>query len=280
MKPIFKWLGGKRSSLEHIFATAAAAGWKGEGRVLEPFFGGGAFSFEALERWPEAVFWATDANARLMEAYCGVHDDIDLVIARLSHLEGQYRAAPEETYYDVRDKLNAEAATDVAARMIFLNRTTYNGLYRVNKKNRCNMPWGHDPDARIIFRDELLACSKALQDRFEVIATSDFRDVLERAGEGDLVYCDPPFVPLSDTSSFTAYQAGGFGPEAQVALRDAAVAAHDRGAIVLLSNHDTSETRDLYKDWDVEVIGVNRAINSKATGRGKVAELLISKSRT
>jgi DNA adenine methylase len=214
-----------------------------------------------------------DTNLRLVRTYRGVRDDVEGVIRRLTVFAERH---DKDHYYEVR-ALDIDAETKdaaVAAWMLYLNKTGFNGLYRVNNSGGFNVPMGRYTNPKILDVPNLRTCSRALQDTG--IEHEGFTAVLDRAVAGDAVYCDPPYVPLSSTASFTAYTKAGFGPQDQVALRDMALELKGRDVTVVLSNHDTPEVRELYADgFTLKRIMVGRAINSDANKRGAVAELVI-----
>lgn len=269
-RPFLKWAGGKRrvvpKLLEHLDGPM--------NRYHEPFVGGGALFF-SLSRQLADQGWArlTDMNLRLVRAYRGLRNDVDGVCERLAALRDGHC---EEQYYSVRSEPIDQAPddADVAAWMIYLNKTGFNGLYRVNKKGGFNVPIGRYTNPNILDEVNLRAVSRVLQP--VDVEHADYADVFYEAERGDVVYFDPPYVPLTKTASFTAYTKGGFGLRDQVRLRDIAWELKQRGVRVLLSNHDTPEIRDLYKDFEIERILVTRAINSRASKRGAVGEVVIS----
>ena len=274
LRPFMKWVGGKRRVVPHLLGHVA----RPLGRYFEPFVGGGAFFWaladEPAQRQREDN-WAviTDVNHRLVRTYKGIRDDVDGVAQRLALLRDGHC---KEQYYDVRatDVDAHRHDADVAAWMIYLNRTGFNGLYRVNKKGGFNVPIGNYTNPLILDGPTLRACSKALET--VEIAHGHYQDVFFKAQAGDTVYFDPPYVPISSTASFTSYTRDGFGPEDQIALRDLAWELKRRGVQVILSNHDVPEVRELYADFDIKQILVGRAINSKASKRGRVAEVIIT----
>jgi DNA adenine methylase len=269
VRPFLKWAGGKRTVVPHLKERLPA-------RIRtyhEPFVGGGAlfWSLAAERRFDRAVLY--DRNVRLVRAYRAVRDEIDDVVARLRTLADKHGPA---TFQRVRalaiDDERDDAA--VAAWLIYLNKTAYNGLYRVNQEGRFNVPLGSYKNPQICDEPNLRACSRLLQN--VEILDADFGDVVARARSGDGVYFDPPYVPLSNTASFTAYTAQGFGLAEQVRLRDEAVRLRDRGVAVVLSNHDTPEVRALYEDhFPISKIEVGRPINTRGDRRGPVHELVI-----
>jgi len=167
-----------------------------------------------------------------------------------------------------------------AARMLYLNKTCYNGLYRVNRHGQFNVPFGRYKAPKYLDRDNLVAAARALQN-VEVVC-APFETVLARAGPGDWVYCDPPYVPVSRTSSFTAYHAAGFGLQDQVRLRDVCLELAEKGVYVLVSNSDTAIVRSLYAGphFVIDEVSANRAINCDGAKRGRITELLISNKRS
>jgi DNA adenine methylase len=211
----------------------------------------------------------TDINQELIDCYLAVRDHVgDLIEALGAH---RYN---EEHYYEVRD-LSPAALPLVAraARTLFLNRTGFNGLYRVNSAGRFNVPFGRYVNPSICKPPELRACAAAL--RKVDLAVRDFGAVLEHAKAGDFVYFDPPYVPLSSTSSFTSYAAGGFGWKDQERLAELFCELERRGVRAMLSNSDHPEIHRLYDGFQIDRVEALRSINSKATGRGKIGEVVI-----
>jgi DNA adenine methylase len=267
-RPVLKWAGGKGQLLHELVARLPRP-FKG---YHEPFVGGGALFFELFrsERLQRATL--TDVNPALVDVYLAVRDQLDEVIALL--LE---RKNDEDEYYKVRAWDPAELSLpERAARVIYMNKTGYNGLYRENSKGKFNVPFGRYVNPNICDEPNLRAASSALAG--VEIAVRDFRDVLTHAASGDLVYFDPPYLPRSETSSFTAYAKGGFGLSDQYALRDVARALVEAGVHVLLSNSDTETIHDMYREFkgfEIDVVQATRAINSKASGRGKIGEVIV-----
>ena len=206
-----------------------------------------------------------------MDTYRAIRDCVDDVIAVL----GTY-PHDKEFYYALRAKDPWKLSQpERAARMIYLNKTGYNGLYRVNRKGQFNVPFGRYKSPKYLDPENLQAVSHALQD-VEILCTS-FESVVDRAKPGDWVYFDPPYVPLSPTSDFTAYQPGGFGLQEQERLRDVCITLSQNNVAVMLSNSDTQIVRDLYaaEIFTIEEVMANRAINSNGAKRGKITELII-----
>lgn len=271
-KPFVKWVGGKRRLVPELLRQAP----KDFGRYHEPFVGGGALFFGmAHEHRPEGR-WAnlSDTNLRLIRTWRAIRDDVEGVVARLRDYAENH---DKEQYYAVRalpvDELEDDA--DVAAWFIYLNKTGFNGLYRVNRRGGFNVPMGRYKKPNICDDQNLRACHRALQG--VDIRHEGFDAVAARAEPGDFVYFDPPYVPASDTSNFTSYTRDGFGLAEQEKLRDVARGLKAKGVRVILSNSDTPPVRTLYRrGFRKRQVLVGRAINSKATRRGAVAELIIS----
>jgi DNA adenine methylase len=262
-RPFLKWAGGKTALLPEILPRLP----KKIGTYYEPFVGGGAVFFAlAAERFERAVLG--DANENLIETYFSIKEDLGMVIPLLKL---HARKHSEEYFYKVR----ANPGQYIAARMIYLNKTCFNGLYRVNKKGEFNVPFGKYTNPTICDEENLRAVSAVLY-KVEFFP-GDFEVTVQDAEKGDAVYFDPPYAPLSETANFTTYTAGGFGFDHQIRLRDVAKRLITRGVHVLLSNSDTPLVRDLYKKgFKIEEVQAPRRVNSKGGKRGNVGELLIS----
>jgi DNA adenine methylase len=262
-RPFLKWAGGKRQLLPSLLRHAPA----NPPRYFEPFVGGGALFFAMR---PEKAVLA-DVNERLIRAYEGVRKSVDEVIRLLR----SYPHDPE-FFYSFRQKdIDDDTDAEVAAWFIYLNKTGFNGLYRVNRRNRFNVPFGRYANPTICNEPTLRTCAAALVGAD--LRVQDFESVVERAKAGDFVYFDPPYVPLSTTSSFTSYTSQGFGDAEQIRLRDTALRLKERGVSVLLSNSSAPSVRKLYADgFAVTEVSATRLVNSKATARGAIVELLIT----
>jgi DNA adenine methylase len=260
-RPFVKWVGGKRQLLQALLEHAPAD----PPRYFEPFVGGGALFFALRPR--RAVL--ADVNERLIRTYKGVRDSVDDVIRLL-------RSYPHDSafFYGMREvPIDTASNAEVAAWFIYLNKTGFNGLYRVNRANRFNVPFGRYANPNFCDESTLRACSADLSETELLVA--DFEVAVAKAKRGDFVYFDPPYVPLSATSSFTSYTSDGFGPAEQVRLRDVAKKLRKRGVRVLLSNSSAPFVRDLYADFELIDVSATRVVNSKATARGAIIELLI-----
>ncbi len=267
-KPIVKWAGGKSRLLKVLLERVPTK----MRTYAEPFAGGAALFFAVAsdrERTFKRALLA-DQNAELLACYRAVRDDVDAVIVAL----GAYRY-DKGLYYETRKKSTAELSdTARAGRFIFLNHTCFNGLWRVNASGKFNVPFGRYKNPRILDEGGLRAASRALAG--VEIAHKDFAEVTRKLGKGDFVYLDPPYSPVSKTAAFTAYAAQGFGPADQRRLVDELRGLRDRGAIAVLSNANTPETRELYREFSCAVVAVSRPINSDATKRGAASELIVT----
>lgn len=262
-RPVVKFVGGKTALLPEILPRLP----KKINTYYEPFVGGGAvfFALAVEKRCKSAVL--SDVNDHLMETYYAIQEDLDTLIPRL---KAHAKKHSEEYFYKVR----ASRGSYISARFIYLNKTCFNGLYRVNRKGEFNVPFGKYKNPTICDVENLNAASIALQG--VELYTGDFEEAVFSATRGDAVYLDPPYVPASATANFTAYSAGGFGPESQERLRDVFARLDKRGVHVLLSNSDTPFVRKLYKGFKIEKVQAPRRVNSRGDKRGNVGELLIS----
>jgi DNA adenine methylase len=270
--PFLKWAGGKAKLAPRILDLAPA----GFGRYHEPFLGGGAvfFAFEAAGRAASAVL--SDANGELIRCFTAVRDHTEDVIAELGRLAAAYLPAGDDeraALYYAQRATAPESPAAAAARLIFLNRTCYNGLFRVNAQGQFNVPHGRYVKPRILDADGLRAAARAL--RGAELRCADFADACAAANAGDFVYLDPPYHPLSATARFTAYTRGEFGRDDQERLRDAFDAMTRRGVAAVLSNSAHDVIRELYAEYSCEEVPMSRAINSKPSGRAPVPELLV-----
>jgi DNA adenine methylase len=267
-KPIVKWAGGKTKLLDELRRRAPSQ----IKTYVEPFAGGAALFF-ALADDPSRTFERAilaDRNEDLIACYRAVKDDVEALIGAL----GEFRH-DEDEYYRVRAQ-DPTAMSDTArgARLIYLNRTCFNGLWRVNRAGKFNVPFGRYENPRIVDPEGLRAASKALA-RADVRA-ADFGEVTAGLGPGDFVYFDPPYVPVSKSASFTSYAQGGFGVAEQDRLVQELARLRERGVAAVLSNADTESTRDLYRDFSMHLVTAARAINSRGAGRGRVGELIVT----
>ena len=264
-RPILKWAGGKTQLLPEILRRLPSA----IDTYYEPFVGGAAvfFALAAEGRFQRAVL--SDTNPELVGLYRCVQRDVEGVIRALE----KYRY-DEGEYYRVRDSKQPRSPTARAARLIFLNKTGYNGLYRVNRAGQFNVPFGRYKNPTICDSENLRAAARAL--RTAELRVGDFATVTRRACAGDAVYFDPPYLPISKTASFTAYDRHAFALADHERLSAAFAELDARSVAVLLSNSDTRATRRLFASFRVDTVAVSRAINSNASKRGPVSEILVS----
>jgi len=267
--PILKWVGGKRQLLSEIMPMIE----KKCSTYVEPFLGGGAVLFELQPK--KAV--VNDYNAELVNVYTVVRDRCEELIASLEEHERNNTA---DYFYEVRalDRENIyETMSDVekAARIIYLNKTCFNGLYRVNAAGQFNSPYGKYKNPNIVNATALRAMSTYLQTSNITFLNGDYKEALKGLRKGAFVYFDPPYMPLSSSSSFTGYTEGGFSYQQQVELRDECDKLRKKGIRFLQSNSDCPEIRELYKDYEIKTVQAKRSINSNAEKRGEINEVLI-----
>lgn len=267
-RPFLKWAGGKRQLLPELRKHVPSSFRK----YVEPFVGGGAFFFDLQPR--EAILG--DVNSALISAYMGVRNLVEGVIR---HLERHARLHSKEHYLETRKLLvvNGQPVGEVsnaAARTIYVNKTCFNGLWRVNSKGGFNVPMGDYANPTICDAPGLRAASRALQ--HTTLLCQDWRKTARLVERGDFVYFDPPYAPVSKTANFVGYASGGFLWIDQVKLMECALQLKAGGAYVLLTNADVPEVRDLYKrGFEMRRVDANRAINSAGGKRGAVGELII-----
>ena len=273
-KPFIKWVGGKTQLLKQI------EGYLPEryNTYFEPFIGGGALYFYLQAKKPDKAV-INDLNPQLANLYIHLRNQPHQLIAELKQIEKQYLPLShndrKDFYYEIRKKYNAltDSNTERSALLIFLNKTGFNGMYRENPRGEFNIPFGRNNLKSLFDQKALLESSRTLQNT--TILNGTYETAVENAQKGDFIYFDPPYIPLSKTASFTKYTSDGFGPEDQVKLRDLFVELHARGCFVMLSNSNAPEVQELYQDFKRHEVLANRAVNCKATGRGKIKELII-----
>lgn len=265
-RPFLKWAGGK-AKLCPEFEKRGLFPAKFE-TYHEPFVGAGAVFFHL--RPAKAVL--TDMNEELIATYIAIRDDVEALIEALSAMK---RRHSESYFKEVRKQRPSDLSSiERAARMIYLNRTCFNGLYRVNAKGEFNVPFGRYDNPRIVDAVNLRRVAAAL--KTTTVEVADFRKVATRAKKGDFVYFDPPYVPLSATSSFTSYTKDAFDGAAQERLATLFEKLTAKGVKALLSNSDTPSVRERYSKFHIESLLVARPINSKADGRGNVGEVVVA----
>lgn len=273
-KPFVKWVGGKRQLLKQfrLMNLYPPEGFNpSKNRYFEPFVGGGAVFFDLL---PAKAF-LSDLNAELVVTYNVIKNKVDLLISDLKRHEHD-----KEYFLKIRAQ-SPENLSDVkrASRFIYLNRTGFNGMYRVNSRGQFNVPFGKYKNPLICDEDNLRKAAAALQN--VQIENRDYKIVLEKARKGDFVYFDPPYYPVSKTASFTSYTKESFLEKEQLELRDTFLDLTKRGCFVMLSNSDAPFVNQIYtelKKYGVRITKVDagRAINSNSAGRGKIKEVLVT----
>lgn len=288
-KPFLKWAGGKTQLISEI-SNKIPFEKDAEFVYIEPFVGSGAVLFWVLNNYQSVKkVVINDINTDLTQTYEAIKNDVENLIPLLEQWEREYHnlAGDDELkkqyYYEKRSRFNLRSSdpTTQSALMIFLNKTCFNGLYRVNKSNGFNVPIGSYKKPTICDKDNLRAVSAALSK--VVILNGDFEDTLQYIDENTLVYMDPPYKPLNKTSSFNSYAKDEFNDDEQVRLKEFCDTLSNANCKWILSNSDLKNTQpddeffdDLYENYDIERVWANRSINSNSERRGKLTELLIS----
>ncbi|HVU28077.1 MAG TPA: DNA adenine methylase [Verrucomicrobiae bacterium] len=270
-QPFLKWVGGKSQLLAQFDEFFPAK----IDRYVEPFIGGGAVFFHLKHRFPKMKAFLRDNNDELINTYVAVRDYPRELMHRLDRHLKAFQANRENYYYETRSKhhLPKSETVERAARMIFLNKTCYNGLWRVNSRGEFNVPIGSHKNPSLYDEENILAASYAL--RGVHLDTKDFRDALDETRRGEFVYIDPPYFPVSPTASFTSYTKDDFGAEEQRELAALFVAAANRGVHLMLSNSDTDFIRKLYRRFATHIVRARRMVNCDGTKRGEINEVVI-----
>ena len=270
-KPFVKWAGGKRQLIAIIDKHMPEE----FGTYFEPFLGGGAVMFHLLGKNQETRCKVSDLNSDLVLAYVTIRDRLDELIISLESHAKNYHKNPDSYYYGVRES-EPKNQIDKVSRLLFLNRTCFNGLYRVNSKGKFNVPLGRYSNPNIVNEQNLASVSRALQSRKIQISCRDFTAVLSDAKKGDFVYFDPPYQPVSNTANFTNYTNRDFTYEDLAKLVDVSEKLTNKGCKVLHSNSNSREVKALFsKDWQIIEVAANRSINSDSAKRTGQKELLI-----
>lgn len=289
LKPFVKWVGGKSQLVEQIEKLFPTDGEKVLTKYAEPMVGGGALFFSILSKYDFEELYISDINAELINAYQVVKNDVDNLIAKLNEMQMLFLPMDENGrkyfYYTVREKFNSttlteETATEKAAQFIFLNKTCFNGLYRVNRKGQFNVPMGAYKNPTICDDENLRNIHEALQN--VTIVCGDYSLSKSFIDKDTFVYLDPPYRPISETSGFTSYNSDVFDDNEQIRLSKFIDEINLVGAKIVLSNSDPKNVNeednffdDLYKNYKINRVEASRAINSKGDKRGKINELLI-----
>lgn len=277
--PVIKWAGGKSQLIVHLDPLFPAR----FARYHEPFLGGGAVFFHLVPQ-RQTPAYLSDLNEDLVNFYRVLRDETEAFLREVRVLAEEYARRDEEgrkeMYYRWRNADREPAFSSWsqlrrAVRFYFLNKTAYNGLYRTNRRGHFNVPWGRYKKPALYIPESLRRAALVLRAYVQRLSVEPFDQALERAQAGDFVYLDPPYVPLSSTSNFTAYTKEGFGPGDQKRLADLCRDLDRRGVLFMLSNSDTPVVRDLYQGFDIRQVWARRSINAYGDGRGPVAEVVV-----
>jgi DNA adenine methylase len=277
-KPFVKWAGGKTQLLPQLLKLIPT----NFNNYFEPFIGGGALFFALADRLKNKHAYINDINAALIGVYQNIQKNSQTLLASLQKLENEYhqkdKTAQQEFYYEIRNKYNDTKlqSNDLKKSLyfLFLNKTGYNGMYRENSKGEFNIPFGKYNNPTICDSENLRAIAKLLTDT--IILNTSFQEAVADAQAGDLIYFDPPYYPLTKTASFTSYHETGFLEKEQQLLKQTFTELDKRGCYVILSNSYALFIRDLYQEYTQLTVQASRFINSKAAGRGKINEIIIT----
>lgn len=266
--PVVKWVGGKRQLLDDLTPLFP----KRVTSYCEPFLGGGAVLFKLQPN----IAYINDINSELIQMYEVIRDNVDELIIALGEHPNE-----EDHFYRVRDwdrnKEQYGQLTKVqkAARIIYLNKTCYNGLFRVNNAGEFNTPFGHYKNPNIVNAPTLKAVSAYFQKAQLTFSSVDYAEVIANVAKGTFVYLDPPYDPVSDTANFTGYAKGGFDRSEQIRLRQCCDELNQRGIKFMLSNSATDFIREQYAAYNITIVKAKRAINSNVAKRGQVDEVVV-----
>ena len=270
-KPFVKWAGGKRQlmpELEKNFPTKF-------GTYVEPFLGGGAVMFDLLTKESNLKCNVSDLNSDLVLAYVTIRDRLEKLIESLENHSKNYHNDSTGYYYEVRNQ-EPKNQIEKVSRLLFLNKTCFNGLYRVNSKGKFNVPLGRYTNPNIVNKENLQIVSKTLQSTKIKISCRDFGSIIKDAKKGDFVYFDPPYQPISDTANFTSYTHRDFTEDDLERLADLANQLNSKGCKVMLSNSNSKTVKKLFSSgWAIKEIKANRSINSNSQKRTGHKEIII-----
>ncbi len=271
-KPFVKWAGGKRQLIPEIEKHLPEK----FGSYFEPFLGGGALLFHLLSENQNLRGYVSDLNSDLVLAYVTIRDKIDDLLKSLEKHSENYFSNSKTYYYSVRES-NPKSQVEKVSRLLFLNRTCFNGLFRVNSKGKFNVPLGRYSNPNIVQEDNLRTVNQFLNKNKISIKCQDFATTVDSVKKGDFVYFDPPYQPVSKTANFTSYTNANFGFNDLERLAKVSNQLAKKGAKILLSNSYSKKVLDLFSKrvWNIEKIEANRAINSKSKNRTGHFELLI-----
>ncbi len=289
LKPFVKWVGGKGQLIDEIEKMFPADGEKFLKKYAEPMVGGGALFFSVLSKYGFEELYISDINSELINAYAAIKQDVEALIARLNEMQMTFLPLDDNGrkyyYYNIRDKFNTlelsdNTSVEKAAYFIFLNKTCFNGLYRVNRKGQFNVPMGSYKNPTICDEENLRNIHSALQN--VTIVCGDYTLSKSFIDSNTFVYIDPPYRPISETSAFTSYNSDAFDDNEQIRLAKFIDEVNEVGAKIVLSNSDPKNVNpednffdDLYKSYKICRVSATRMINSNAEKRGRINELLI-----
>lgn len=288
IKPFLKWAGGKRQLIPIITENLPDELINGEIETfIEPFVGGGAVLFELLKKYDFKKVIINDLNKELMNTYMSIRDNTDELVSELKTISEEYLLLDDEKrkeyFYKIRDIYNSENLVEIkkSAYFIFLNRTCFNGLYRVNRNGKFNVPHGKYKNPKILDKENILIISKVLKEIS--IYCVDFEEVYKLTDDKTFVYFDPPYRPLNATSSFSSYHKNEFNDDEQIRLVNFYKKLDSKGAKLMLSNSDPKNINKedeffdkLYRDYKIIRVDANRSINSNGDKRGKIKEILVT----
>lgn len=292
VKPFIKWVGGKTQLLDNISKKYPAELGKSINKYCEPFIGGGAVLFDILSKYNLTEIMINDINPELINTYIQIRDNVHNLIVKLKTLQEMYwkydSAQRWDYFYKQRERFNKikfinndKYNLEKASIFLFLNKTCFNGLYRVNKSGLFNVPMGNYKKPLICNETNLLAISELLQN--VIIRCGDYKECIDFIDKNTFVYIDPPYRPITKTSSFTSYMQQSFEDKQQIELGEFVLSINDKGAKVIVSNSDPKNTDasdeffdELYSSLIIDRVNAKRVINCNGKNRGEISELLIS----
>lgn len=270
LQPFTKWTGGKRQLLPVIKSLMP----DDYNNYFEPFIGGGAVFFDLIPK--KATI--NDFNSELINCYRQIKDNPEKLIELLTEHQ---KKNSKEYYLELRSadrdgRINDMTDTERAARIMYMLRVDFNGLYRVNSKNQFNVPYGRYKNPKIVDSELILSISSYLNNNDIRILNGDFEEAIKNVQAGDFVYFDPPYIPLSETSAFTSYTHEGFSYEEQVRLRNVFKRLNEKGAYVMLSNSSSPLVEELYEGFNIHKVNAIRTNGAKSSSRGKISEIIVT----
>lgn len=267
-----KWAGGKGQLISELESRLP----QNFNNYFEPFVGGASLFFHIKNTNPKINAKISDVNEELINSFLVIRNSLEELILKLEEHKEKYEKSPKKYYYNLRDHVDPNKLTRIekAARFIFLNKTCWNGLYRVNSKGEFNVPHGKNNKPNIFDENKLRKVRSLLKNA--KIISGDFSYIIKDAKKGDFIYFDPPYIPISRTSKFTDYTKSGFTEQDQIRLAKVFKTLDNNGCLLMLSNSDSKIIRKLYKDYKIDIVKARRVINSQKNKRGKINELLIT----